>query len=220
MSEAGQLNSSPAVTPQWAWDVVREFVEDEGLRRHMLATGAAMHWYAAQLGGDPHYWRAVGILHDFDWEIHSDLDRHPMEGAKILRQRGVDEATVQTILSHYEEGTGVPPEEAIDFALLACDDITGLLTAVTLVRPSRNIADVALKSVRKKWKDKRFAAGVDRDHVQEAVAAFSERCFGGQLDLWQHIDNVLQAMKYEAEALKLDGHEDGALFLPPTTEAS
>lgn len=193
------------VTPEWAWEILQEFVEEVGLRRHMLAVGAAMHWYAQELDGNPQYWRAVGILHDFDWEIHSDLDRHPIEGAKILRERGVDEETIHTILSHYEAGTGVQREKPIDYALLACDDITGLITAVTLVRPSRDIADVKLKSVRKKWKDKRFAAGVDRQHVQQAVNDFSEKCFDGQLDLWQHIANVLQAMQAEAATLGLDG---------------
>lgn len=179
----------------------------------MLAVGSAMHWYAQQLNEDAPYWRAVGILHDFDWEIHSDLDRHPIEGAKILRARGVGEDVVRTILSHYEEGTGIGREKAIDYALLACDDVTGLLTAVTLVRPSQNISDVSLKSVRKKWKDKRFAGGVDREHVQHAVEDFSNHCFDGGLDLWQHIDHVLQAMKAEAGALNLAGDPEGSLFL-------
>lgn len=199
---------SKTVTPEWAWDLVQEYVEEDGLRRHMLAVGAAMHWYASRLDGEPQYWNAVGILHDFDWEIHSDLDRHPIEGATILRERGVDEETIRTILSHYEEGTGVRREKPIDYALLACDDITGLITAVTLVRPSRDIADVKLKSIRKKWKDKRFAGGVNRQHVQDAVSDFSEHCFDGQLDLWQHIANVLQAMQNEAATLGLDGKGD------------
>ena len=201
------------VSPQWAWGIVQEFVQDEGLQRHMLAVGAAMHSYAVPLDGQPQYWRAVGILHDFDWEVHSDLNRHPIEGAKILRQRGVDEETIRSILSHYEAGTGVQREKAIDYALLACDDVTGLLTAVTLVRPSRNIADVTMKSVRKKWKDKRFAGGVDREHVQGAVDDFSKHCFAGQLELWQHVGNVLQAMQNEAAALNLDGRPDGSLSL-------
>lgn len=196
---------SRTMTPAFAWDIVQEFVHDQGLRRHMLAVGAAMYWYASRLGGDPDYWRLVGLLHDFDWEIHSDLDTHPMEGAPILRERGIDEEAIRTILSHYEEGTGVRPDKPIDFALLACDDITGLLTAVTLVRPSRDIADVKLKSVRKKWKDRRFAAGVDREHVDAAVTRFSEACFDGQLQLWQHVENVLGAMQNEAGALGLDG---------------
>ena len=169
-----------------------------------------MRHYAAELGEDAPYWQAIGILHDFDWEIHPDLDRHPSEGAKILRERGVDEETIRTILSHYEAGTGVPREKPVDFALLACDDITGLITAVALVRPSKNIRDVKVKSVKKKWKDRRFAGGVDREHVEEAVADFSRVCFDGQLTLWGHVDHVLAAMQEEAEMLGLDGQAASA----------
>jgi len=188
-----------------AWGLVCEFVQDEGLRRHMLAVSAAMQFYAARLGFDPDYWGNVGLLHDFDWEIHPNLNEHPMEGSAILRERGWDEATIRTILSHYTAGTGVEREQSIDFALLACDEITGLIIATALVRPSKNIADVALKSVRKKWKDTRFAAGVEREHVTEVTADFSRACFDGKLDLWTHIDNVLTAMQGAADVLGLDG---------------
>jgi putative nucleotidyltransferase with HDIG domain len=192
-------------SPEAAWEIVREFVADENLRRHMIAVAAAMRFYALKLGFDPDYWQAVGLLHDFDWEIHPDLDEHPMAGAPLLRERGVDEATIQTILSHYTEGTGVEREKPIDFALLACDDLTGLITAVALVRPSKDIRDVRVKSVKKKWKDRRFAGGVDREHVETNVADFSRACFAGNLDLWQHVGNVLEAMQGEAKALGLDG---------------
>lgn len=188
-----------------AWALVCEFVQDEGLRRHMLAVSAAMGWYAHKLGADVAYWETVGLLHDFDWEIHPDLDRHPTEGSKILRERGWDEETIRVILSHYTEGTGIHREKPIDFALLACDEITGLIIAVTLVRPSRNIAEVKLSSIRKKWKDRRFAAGVDRDHVTEVTADFSRECFAGGLELWDHIQNVLAAMQGAAAELDLDG---------------
>ncbi|RMG97175.1 MAG: HDIG domain-containing protein [Chloroflexi bacterium] len=188
-----------------AWATVCEFVQDEGLRRHMLAVGAAMRWYAEKLGEDSDYWEVVGLLHDFDWEIHPDLNQHPIKGADILRERGWDEEIIRTILSHYTEGTGVPREKPVDFALLACDEITGLIIATALVRPSRNIADVTLKSLRKKWKDRRFAAGVDRAHVEEVTADFSRVCFDGQLDLWTHIGNVLTAMQGIADSLQLDG---------------
>lgn len=188
-----------------AWNTVCEFVQDDGLRRHMLAVGAAMHHYAVQLGADPDYWEAVGLIHDFDWEIHPNLNEHPMQGAPILRARGWDDETIRVILSHYEEGTGVPRTQPIDFALLACDEVTGLLIASTLVRPNRNIRDLTLSSVRKKWKNTRFAAGVDRDHVAAATADFSRVCFDGQLDLWTHVGNVLTAMQARAAALALDG---------------
>lgn len=188
-----------------AWELVCEYVQDVGLRRHMLAVGAAMRFYAERLAADPDYWQAVGLLHDFDWEIHPDLDRHPIKGADILRQRGWDEETIRIILSHYTAGTGVEREKPVDFALLACDEITGLIIATTLVRPNKNIADVTVSSVRKKWKDKRFAAGVDRDHVTEVTADFSRVCFAGQLELWEHVGNVLTAMQNHAAELDLDG---------------
>ena len=194
-----------AMDRQTAWNLVTQFVQDAGLRRHMLAVEAAMRWYAQKLGEDADRWGVVGLIHDFDWEVHPTLPEHPLKGANILRERGVDENIVRTILSHYEQGTGVMRETAIDFALLACDEITGLIIAVALVRPSRNIADVKVKSIRKKWKDKSFAAGVDREHVQQAAADFSGKCFNGELDVWTHAGNVLEAMQRCAKSLELDG---------------
>ena len=192
-----------------AWELVCEYVKDEGLRRHMLAVSAAMGWYAAELNQDAAQWETVGLIHDFDWEIHPDLARHPIKGADILRERGWDEETIRIILSHYTEGTGVERQKPVDFALLACDEITGLIIATALVRPSRNIADVTVKSIRKKWKDRRFAAGVIREHVEEVTADFSRECFDGRLDLWPHIDNVLTAMQANAGELALDGRLSG-----------
>ena len=188
-----------------AWTLLCEFVQEAGLQRHMLSVAAAMRWYAVQLGEDADYWEMIGLLHDFDWEIHSDLDRHPIEGSKILRERGWDEEIIRTILSHYTEGTAVPRTKSVDFALLACDEITGLIVASALIRPSKNISEMKLKSVRKKWKNARFAAGVDRPHVEEVTADFSRVCFDGKLDLWMHIGNVLTAMQTDAERLELDG---------------
>lgn len=193
------------LSSQHAWELVCEHVQDAGLRRHMQSVGAAMGWYASQLGYEADYWRAVGLLHDFDWEIHPDLNRHPIAGADILRSRGIDAETIRIILSHYTAGTGVEREKPIDFALLACDEVTGLLIAATLVRPSKDIREMQLKSVRKKWKDKRFAAGVDRAHVTEVTADFSRTCFDGELELWSHIGNVLSAMQAEATTLGLAG---------------
>jgi putative nucleotidyltransferase with HDIG domain len=188
-----------------AWELVQEYVKDDGLRRHILSVAAAMHFYAGELDEDQTYWETIGLLHDFDWEIHPDLEQHPMAGAPILRERGWDEETIRTILSHYSEGTGVQREKPVDFALLACDEITGLIIATALVRPSKNIGDVKLRSIKKKWKDRRFAAGVDRDHVEAVTAEFSRECFGGELDLWTHVSNVLQAMQVRADMLELDG---------------
>lgn len=193
------------LTSDTAWTIVCEHVKDRGLRRHMRAVGAAMGHYAGQLDQPVDYWTAVGFLHDFDWEIHPDLDRHPIAGADILRGRGVDEETIRIILSHYTKGTGVAREKPVDFALLACDEITGLIIATALVRPSRDIREVRLKSLRKKWKDRRFAAGVDREHVVVVTDDFSRACFDGRLELWEHIGNVLEAMQGAARELELAG---------------
>lgn len=188
-----------------AWALVCRHVQEPGLRRHMLAVSAAMGAYAHRLDQDVVYWETVGLLHDFDWEIHPTLDEHPGKGAGMLRAEGWDEETIRVILSHYTEGTGVERHKPIDFALMACDEITGLIIATTLVKPSRNIAEVTASTLRKKWKDRRFAAGVDRDDVMAATADFSRECFAGELELWAHIDNVLQAMQDAAAALELDG---------------
>lgn len=187
------------------WQLVTEFVKDRGLSRHMLAVEAAMRWYARHLGEDEERWGLVGLIHDFDWEVHPNLNEHPMAGAPILRQRGVEEEIIRTILSHYTAGTGVERQTRMDFALLACDEITGLIIATTLVRPNKNIADVEVSSIKKKWKTPAFAAGVDRAHVEAVTADFSRQCFGGALDLWTHIGNVLVAMQGGAAALDLDG---------------
>ncbi|MBI4770383.1 MAG: HDIG domain-containing protein [Chloroflexi bacterium] len=191
------------------WKLVTEFVQDQGLRRHMLSVEAAMRWYARKLGGDEDRWGVAGLIHDFDWEVHADLNRHPVEGAKILRARGVDEDIIRTILSHYSEGTGVEREQPVDFALLACDEITGLIVATALVRPTKDIRDVTVKSVQKKWKLPAFAAGIHRDQVESASADFSRACFDGQLGLWQHVGNVLGAMQGAAGTLGLDGRLAG-----------
>ncbi len=188
-----------------AWRTVSEFVKDAGLRRHMLAVEAAMRHYARKLGGDEERWALAGLLHDFDWEIHPTLHDHPAKGAPILRERGLDEETITAILSHNTEGTGVKPSRPIDFALSACDEITGLVIAVALVRPTKDIREVEVKSVKKKWKEKAFAAGVKREEVEHAVGAFGAACFDGKLDLWDHAGNVLTAMQAIAAELDLDG---------------
>lgn len=190
-----------------AWEMVCRYVQEPGLRRHMLAVSVAMADYAGRLGEDVDYWATVGLLHDFDWEIHPNLDEHPGKGAGILRADGWDEETIRVILSHYTEGTGVKREKPIDYALLACDEITGLIIATTLVKSSRNIADVSLDSVRKKWKDRRFAAGVNRDEVVAITEDFSRECFNGDLELWAHVENVLNAMKGSAAELGLNGFD-------------
>jgi predicted hydrolase (HD superfamily) len=185
-----------SITRDTAWEIVKEFVQSDSLRKHMLAVEAAMCEYAAHYGEDPDAWGLVGLLHDFDWEIHPSLDRHPIEGAPILRERGVSEADIQTILSHGVHGERVTIR---DKALYASDELTGLIMAVSLVRPSKNIQDVTVKSIRKKWKDKAFAAGVDREDIEHGCVALG-------VDLWEfHVPLVLKAMQGIAATLELDG---------------
>jgi putative nucleotidyltransferase with HDIG domain len=188
-----------------AWRLMSENVRAQGLRRHMLAVEAAMRWYAARLGEDADIWGLAGLLHDWDWEIHPTLEQHPAAGIPTLRQHGCPEPVVQAILAHNEAGTGVPRRQPIDFALLACDEVTGLVIAAALVRPSKDVREVELKSIKKRWKERAFAAGVDREHVETVSADFSRACFGGELDLWAHVQNVLTAMQGAAAALDLDG---------------
>ena len=185
--------------------IVHEHVESPNLRKHMLSVEAAIRWYAENLGEDADLWGLAGLLHDFDWERHPTLEDHPAKGVPILRQRGCPETVVQAILAHNTEGTGVERQTALDFALLACDEVTGLITATALVRPSKDLREVPLKSVRKRWKERAFAGGVDREHAEQATRDFSEHSFGGQLELWQHVGHVLDAMKGAAAELELDG---------------
>ena len=188
-----------------AWQIVMEHVQQPGLRRHMVAVEAAMRHYAAKLGGDPELWGLAGLLHDYDWEIHPTLESHPKDGVPLLRERGCPEEVVHAILAHNEIATGVARETPLDYALLACDEVTGLLIACALVRPTKDVRDVPLKSVQKRWKERIFAAGVDREHVEAATAEFSRACFGGGLELWDHVGQVLEAMQGAAELLDLDG---------------
>ena len=120
-----------------ALNIVHEYVKNENLIRHMLAVEAAMRFYAAKFGEDQDTWGITGILHDFDWEIHPTLDEHPLAGASILREKGVPEEIVRAVLSHADHA-GIPRQTRMEKALYACDEITGLVTAVALVRPSRS----------------------------------------------------------------------------------
>lgn len=183
------------MTRDEALAIVREFVKNENLVRHMLAVEAAMAFYAKEYGEDEQKWRVVGLLHDYDWEIHPTLEEHPQAGIPLLEERGVPEEITRAILSHADH-TGVPRETLMEKALLACDEITGLIVAAALVRPSKSLEDLKVKSVKKKWKDKSFAAGVNRDEVTHAVEDFG-------VELWEHVGNVIEAMKTIAPELGL-----------------
>jgi putative nucleotidyltransferase with HDIG domain len=167
--------------------LVREYVKNENLVRHMLAVEAAMRFYARKLGQDEETWGLTGLLHDFDWEIHPTAEQHPLEGAPILREQGVSEEIVRAILSH-GSNLGIPRQTRMEKALNACDEVTGLIIAVALVRPSRSLSDLTAASVKKKWKDKAFAAGANREEIARGAEEFG-------VDLWEHVDNVIEAMR-------------------------
>lgn len=180
-----------------ALDLVRTYVKNENLVRHMLAVESAMRFYARKFEADEELWGITGLLHDFDWEIHPTLEEHPQAGTVILREHGVSEEIIHAIMSHADH-TGVPRETTMEKALFACDEITGLITAVALVRPSRSLYDLKPTSVKKKWKDRSFAAGANREEIQQAADEFG-------IDLWEHVGNVITAMRSIAPQLGLDG---------------
>ena len=175
--------------------LVREYVKNESLVRHMLAVEAAMRFYAEQFGEDAELWGEVGLLHDFDWEIHPTLEEHPQAGASILRERGISDVVIRAVLSHADH-TGVPRLSRMEKALYACDEITGLVTAVALVRPSHSLMDLEASSVKKKWKDRAFAAGANREEIAKATEEFG-------MELWTHVGNVITAMRRIAPELGL-----------------
>jgi putative nucleotidyltransferase with HDIG domain len=177
--------------------IVHEYVKNENLIRHMLAVEAAMRFYANKFGEDQDTWGITGILHDFDWEIHPSLEKHPLAGAPILREKGVPEEIVRAILSHADH-TGIPRVTQMEKALYACDEVTGLITAVALVRPSRSLSDLEASSVKKKWKDRAFAAGANREEIAKAAQEFD-------IELWEHVGNVIVAMRTISPELGLAG---------------
>jgi len=178
--------------------LVREYVKSESLVRHMLSVEAAMRFYAEKFGEDVESWGLVGLLHDFDWEIHPTLEEHPQAGAPMLRERGVPEDIIQDILSHADH-LNMPRDTMRRKAICACDEVTGLVTAVALVRPSRSLYDLEASSVKKKWKDKAFAAGTNREEMEHAAKEFG-------IDVWEHVGNVIVAMRKIAPELDLVGN--------------
>jgi putative nucleotidyltransferase with HDIG domain len=184
------------MTRDQALQIVREFVKNENLVRHMLAVESAMAAYAQKYGEDEEKYRVTGLLHDFDWEIHPTLEDHPLKGAPILRERGVSEEIIRAIQSH-APFLQVSRDSNMEKALFAVDELTGLITTTALVRPSKKIADVEVKSIKKKWKDKAFAAGVNREEVEQGTRELG-------VDLWEeHVPTVLKAMQSIAEDLGL-----------------
>jgi putative nucleotidyltransferase with HDIG domain len=180
-----------------ALEIIHEYIKSPNLIKHMLAVEAAMRFYARKFGEDEEKWSVTALLHDFDWEIHPTMEEHPQAGEPILREHGVPDEIIKAVLSHAPH-TGVKRETLMEKALFACDEITGLITAVALVRPSRALYDLKPKSVKKKWKDKSFAAGANRDEIEQGAAELG-------VELWEHVANVIEAMQPIAADLDLAG---------------
>lgn len=179
-----------------ALQLVRENVKSESLIKHMLSVEAAMRFYARLLEQHEETWAITGLLHDYDWEIHPNIEEHPLQGLQFLREKGVSEEIIEAIAGHADH-TGFPRVSLLSKALYACDEVTGLITAVALVRPSRSLHDLTAKSVKNKWKDRSFAAGADRTLMAAAAQEFG-------VELWQHVENVISAMRSIASILDLD----------------
>ena len=182
------------VTRDQAWETLTKYTQSEALRRHALAVEAAVGWYAHRFGEDEELWRATALLHDFDYEMHPTLDKHPQDGAPILREEGYPEELVESVLSHAEH-LAMPRDTQLKKTLFACDELAGFVHACGLVRPD-GIATLEPKSVRKKLKQPSFAAGVHRDEVYRGAEELD-------LDLDEHIRNVVEAMRPIAHQLGL-----------------
>jgi putative nucleotidyltransferase with HDIG domain len=182
--------------------LMHRYVDSESLRRHMYAVEAACRAYARKFGEDEDLYGITGLVHDFDYEKRPD--EHPLPGAEILREEGFPEELVHAVLAHgYPTRSHVEPAKLLDRTLRACDEITGLITAAALVRPSRSVLDLEAKSVIKKMKDRAFAAGVDRTEIRENVDQLG-------VDLKEHVQFVIESMREIADALGLGGQAGGS----------
>ncbi|HEX3726575.1 MAG TPA: HD domain-containing protein [Pirellulales bacterium] len=181
---------------QAAWDLVCEYTASDSLRKHMLAVEVAMRAYARRFDADEETWGIVGLLHDFDYERWPDPPDHPLRGAEILAQRGYPEHVIYAIKSHADYLTDCPRVSPLDKALYACDELAGFVTAVAKVRPE-GIQGMKPSSVKKKLKQKGFAAAVNRDDIARGAADLG-------VDLDQHIQAVIDAMTSIAGELDLN----------------
>jgi len=186
---------------QEAWNLMCEYTQSESLRKHMLAVEACMRAYARKFGEDEEKWAITGLLHDFDYEKYPTPEEHPFVGSKILEQQGYPDDVRRAILSHADY-SGVKRETSMEKVLYACDELAGLITASTLVKPSKSLAEVDAKSVRRKMKDKAFARSVNRDDIINGAADLG-------VDLEEHIAFCIEAMKAIAGELGLAGTQAG-----------
>lgn len=178
-----------------AYGVVQEYAKSESLRRHLTAVEACMRAYARKVGEDEEQWGVAGLVHDFDWEVCPAPDDHPTYGAEILRSRGFPEEIVRAVLSHGDH-TGIERETLMEKALFACDELSGFVTAVALVRPNKSLSETKVSSVKRKMKDKGFAKSVSRDDIVKGAEEL-----GADLD--EHIEFVIGALAPVASELGL-----------------
>lgn len=188
---------SDLLTRDRAWTLLTEYTKGESLLKHALAVEAAVRGYARRFGEDEELWGITALLHDFDYERWPDLTQHPFRGAEILRAEGYPETLVRAILSHADY-SGVPRESPLEKTLFACDEMSGFVMAAALVRPSRSVLDLEAPSVKKRMKDKAFAKNVKRDDLVAGAALLG-------LPLEEHITNVIQSLREQADALGLRG---------------
>jgi len=181
-----------------AWETLTRYTKSEALLRHAQAVEASTAFYARRLGEDEELWRVAALLHDFDYEIHPTLDKHPQDGAPILREEGYPEEVVETILSHANH-LGLPRDTPLKRTLFACDELSGFVHACGLVRPT-GLEGLEPKSVRKKLKQPSFAAGVNRDEVREGAEELG-------VDFDEHVAFVIAAMSEHADELGLGPRE-------------
>jgi len=189
------------VTRDRAWDTLNRYTKSQALLRHALAVESAVRAYARKLEGDEELWGATALLHDFDYEIHPTLDKHPQDGAPILREEGYPEELVESVLSHAEH-LAMPRDTDLKKTLFACDELAGFIHACGLVRPD-GIETLTPKSVRKKLKQPSFAAGVHRDEVHAGAELLG-------VDFDEHIQTVTDAMKPLSGELGLRTAADAA----------
>jgi putative nucleotidyltransferase with HDIG domain len=185
------------ISREQAWNILCEFTQSDGLRKHALAVEACVVAYANKLAGDEAKWSVTALLHDFDWEIHPQLPDHPTLGEPILAERGLDEEIRRAILSH-ADFTGVPRVSPLEKVLFACDELAGFITAISYVKPHRSVFEVDVASVKKKMKDKTFARSVNRDDITRGAAELG-------VPLEEHVDFCVKAMQARAEELGLKG---------------
>jgi putative nucleotidyltransferase with HDIG domain len=187
-------------TREQAWELLNEYTKNKNLVKHALAVEAGMRAYARRFGEDEEKWGVVGLIHDFEYEKYPDLgpEGHPFMGTKILRELGWSEELIHGVQAHAPDLTGVSLDSNMEKAIFAVDELTGLIIATALVRPSKSLLDVKVSSVRKKWKDKSFAAGVKREDVEKGAELLG-------VPLAEHIGVVLEAMKGIASDLGLAG---------------